>query len=204
MNKKNIITIALAAVFVVVLIGTLYLNSSKGNAKEEVVASINGVNITKDQLYDALVKESGQQTLEALISDKIIELELQKQNITVSEEETQAEIQKTITQFGGQEAFDQALQSYGYSLDDIKKDIQLNLKVKKMLEPQITITDEEMKAYFEENKAAFNKEDGTPSTYEESKDIVKETLSNEKLQAAYGTWYDAKYNEYKVENFLAK
>ncbi len=296
MNKKNIITITLATVLVAVLIGALYLNSNKGNPKEEVVASVNGANITKDELYNALVKENGPQALDALISDKIVSLELQKQNITITEAETQAELQKAINQYGGQEAFDQALLSYGYTLEAVKKDMELNLKVKKMLEPQIKITEEEMKSYFEANKDSFQKEGQVkashilvaseeiakevktkltagadfaqmakeystdtsnkdkggdlgffskgamvpefenaafsleigkisdpvktefgyhiikviekqeikPATYEENKDAVKEALLNEKMQTEYGTWYDAKYKEYKVENFLTK
>ena len=195
-GKKSILTMLLISLLVVATACT--------GKTGEVVARVNNQDITKEELYQALVEQNGAEALDALISDKIIELELQKQKITVTEEAVQEELQKAINEFGGQEAFDQALKSYGYTLEGMKEDIRKNLKVTKMLEPQITITDDEMKKYFDENKDSFKKEDGTPSTYEESKASIKEILFNEKLQTAYSTWYDAKYNEYKVENLLNK
>ncbi|MDD3364917.1 MAG: peptidylprolyl isomerase [Syntrophomonas sp.] len=136
----------------------LFIGYQLVQSKNEVIASVNGEKITKDQLYDALVQSSGKQVLDSLISEKIVELEAKKQNIVVSDDDIQKEIDKYYEQYGGEEGFNQALATSGYTLDQVKKDIISNLKVKKILEPQITITEEELKAYFEENKATFAQE----------------------------------------------
>jgi len=123
---------------------------------DPVVASVNGEAITRDDLYESLKGQYGKDTLDQLISEKIIELELKKQNVTVSEEDTQKELQEMISQYGGQEQFDALLANYGYSMEDFTKNIVTNLKLKKLLEPRITITEAEMKTYFEQNKTTFD------------------------------------------------
>lgn len=76
----------------------------------------------------------------------------------MSEEDIQKELEKIYEYYGGEEAFTQSLQLSGYSLEDYKKDLAMDIKIKKLLEPKISITEEEMKAYFEENKEDFAKE----------------------------------------------
>ena len=46
--------------------------------------------------------------------------------------------------------------SYGYTLDNVKEELGMNLKIKKLLEPSISITEDEMKSYFEQNKTNYD------------------------------------------------
>ncbi|MBU7006002.1 peptidylprolyl isomerase [Phosphitispora fastidiosa] len=128
---------------------------SNGNSNQDVVASVNGEDITKNELYELMVKQNGQQALDALISQKVIELEAKKQKIVVSDEDIQKEMETYYETYGGEEAFAQTLEMSGYSLDDVKKELALNIKINKLLEPRVKITEDELKTYFEENKAQF-------------------------------------------------
>jgi len=149
--------------------------TSGGN--KDIVAKVNDEVITKEELYNSLVKENGVQVLETLITEKIIELEAKKQNISVSQEDVDAEINEIMEGYGGEEAFKQALEYYGYTMDDIKRNITINTKIKKLVEPSITITEEEMKEYFEKNKDSFDQEEQVKArhilvdTEEEAKEI---------------------------------
>jgi len=125
----------------------------QGDTKK--VASINGTKIIKSELYDLMVKQSGPQALDALISQKIVDLEAKKANISVTDNDIQTELEKYYDYYGGQEAFIQTLTSSGYTLEDVKKDMAVTVKIRKLLEPRISVTDEEMKAYFEENKESL-------------------------------------------------
>jgi len=147
-----------AALLVVALIGVFIFESGilSGKTSGEVVGRVNGEAITKDELYDALKMQYGQETLNTLISEKIIKLEIKKHNIEVPEEDVEEEFQKLVEQYGGQEQFEQIFESYGYNQNDIKEDIKMNLQLKKLLEPKITIAEEEMKEYFETNKATYD------------------------------------------------
>ncbi|MEL7567179.1 MAG: peptidylprolyl isomerase [Dehalobacterium sp.] len=121
----------------------------------EVVASVNGDPISKEEFYDALVKQNGQAALDSLITDRIRELEVKKYNITNSEEEIEQELANLIEQNGGEEYFNQTLDAYGLTLDDVKEDLKGNLEIEKLLEREISISEEETKNYFEENKESL-------------------------------------------------
>ncbi|WP_353095176.1 peptidylprolyl isomerase [Tissierella praeacuta] len=137
----------------------LLMMSMTACKKEDIVAKVNNEVITKDELYDILVEQNGEQVLDSLISEKIINLEAEKQKIEVSEEDIQKEIEEIQKNSGGEEAFNQALAYYGYTLEDLKDNITMNLKVKKLLEPSITISEEELSNYFKENKDSFKQEE---------------------------------------------
>lgn len=132
---------------------------------DQVVARVNGEEITKDQLYDNLKSQYGKDALDQMVSEKIIEAELKKQNITVSDEDTQKELQGMIAQYGGQEQFNALLANYGYSMEDFTKNIVTNLKLKKLLQSRITITEADMRAYFEQNKETFSVEEQVKASH---------------------------------------
>lgn len=146
---------AVVTIGVMVLIGT----ANVGNSSKEVVATVNGESISKSELYDLLVKKSGQQALDSLITQKIIELEAEKKKIKVSDSDVEKEMENLYENYGGKEAFTQNIEMSGYSLDDVKKEMLLNIKLKKLLEPRIKITEEEIKDYFEKNKDQFATEE---------------------------------------------
>lgn len=143
-------------------------SSQEKSDDDDVVARVNDEVITKDDLYNTLVDANGKQALDSLIADKIVELEVEKQDIQVTDENIQEEMKKYIDQYGDESTFEQALSMYGYTLEDIKSDIQKNLEIRALLEPEITITDEELENYFEENKGSL----GEPEQVEASHILV--------------------------------
>ncbi len=148
-----------------------------------MVARVNGEVITKDELYEVLVKENGEAALNSLIVNKIIELEAKNQDITIAEEDIQKEIDELAEPYGGEEGFTQFLEIYGYSLDEIKNNIKTNLNIKKLLEPNIKIEENEIKSYFDENKESFDTKEQVKASHilvdsEDKAKEVKEKLLN--------------------------
>lgn len=195
-NKKRIIALLIAVVIIVGALVTVKLGFNEDKKEENVVALVGGERITKDELYDFLVKANGQGALDSLIVNKIILLESKKQNIQISEDEIKEQIDKMVETIGGQEAYESALQYYGFSEDELRKDIEMNLYLTKLLEPEIPITDEEMKDYFKENKDSFNQMEEVKASHilvetEETALEVKEKLSKgesfEELAKEYST-----------------
>lgn len=171
-----------------VLILALALSSilaacGKQASDDEVVAKVNNEVVTKGELYDYLVKENGQTALNSLIANKIIDIEAKSKNVEVTEEDVQKQIDKIAEQYGGRETFEQFLEMYGTSLDDIEENIKINAKIEKLLGPDVEIEEDEMKAYFEENKESFDEKEQVKASHilVDSEDKAKEV--KEKLQA---------------------
>lgn len=138
--------IAAVVVIAAVAIGAVAMNKSK------VVATVGDEKITKDQLYDALLAQGGSSVLDSLIEQKVISKEAAKQNIKVTDKEINAELENLKSQYGGEDALNQALASSGVKLSELKKDLKTNIEAKKMVESTINIKDSEMKSYFDQNK----------------------------------------------------
>lgn len=150
-TRKGILFITTGVLLVASIILIAYFS-----LKKDIAAEVNGEKITKDELYSLLEEQYGEEALDTLISEKLIQQEADKEKITVSASEIDEEIAALQESYGGEEAFESMLESSGYTLDYVKNDIKSYLTSKKLLEPSIKVTEKEMKEYFEENKATFN------------------------------------------------
>ena len=151
LNGWMIVSIVLALALISVLVWTFTNNETEG--KE--VATVNGEKITKQNLYDELVLYSGADVLDSLIGEKLVEQEMKKANLAYTQKELDDEAASVKKQMGGEENFQAALQQYGMTESYFMQQMLLNVQLKKLLADKISVTDEEAKAYFEENKKSF-------------------------------------------------
>src|SRR5699024_4553159 len=151
--KRNLKHIILGLILVLALGITACSND------KEIVAKVNDDEITKDELYDLLVEQNGAQVLEGLIAEKIVDAEAKKEDIEVTDEEIEEEIEKIKEESGGEAGFEQLLQYYGYDQEEFEENIATNIKIKKLVGDDISVSEEEMEAYFEQNKEQFGQEE---------------------------------------------
>jgi foldase protein PrsA len=138
-----------------VLLITMGISLSFALKKDEAVAKFNGEAISKDELYSEMVEQYGAATIDKIISDKILVAEAKKQKVNVTDSELNSEVEKLKESYGGEEAFNQALASNNTTVAFLKQDLKNYLTIRQLLEPEINITEEEMKTYFDENKDSF-------------------------------------------------
>lgn len=163
---------------IIILIGALVFSL---NNKEGYAASIDGEKIGMDELHELLVTQYGADGVNTLIAQKIVEKEIAKNDIKVTDKEIEAELAEYQEYYGGEESFNSVLESSGVKLADVKEDIKRNVATNKLLEDRIEITDEEMKTYFEENKAQYGQAEQVQASHilvedEETAKEVKEKL----------------------------
>ncbi|MEK5441032.1 MULTISPECIES: peptidylprolyl isomerase [Bacillaceae] len=165
------------SILVVILVVVLFF------VPRDQVASVNGEKISEKDLHDLLVSQYGLDALDMLITDKIIELEMEKENIEVTQKELEEEMKANADSYGGEEAFEEILASSGVDVSTIEKNIEMYLATNKLLEPRIEITEEEMTAYFEENKDSYAQAEQVQASHIllEDETTAKEVL--EKLEA---------------------
>ena len=118
-NNYRYMLVAIALALIILITGC---------GKGDVVAKVEGKAITKDQLYDLLVEQNGEQVLDSMISERIIELEIKKQKIKVDKKEIEQELEKLKEQHGGEEGLNMIMMQYGMDLEALKDNIAMNLK----------------------------------------------------------------------------
>ncbi|GAB6988806.1 foldase protein PrsA [Paenibacillus pini] len=147
-----IVSLVLAVVLVIVLIKPPFAGSSKN----ETVATVNDVKITKDKLYDALVDAGGAQTLDTLITEELVNQAATEKKITVTDADIAKEIETIKKGFNSETEYQQALTQSNMTEDDLKKQMDMQVKIRKLVEPTVKVTDDEVKKYFDENKESLN------------------------------------------------
>lgn len=120
--------------------------------KDDAIAKFDGESISKEELYDEMVELYGAATVDQIISDKIVAAEAKKQKITITSKEINEELDQLKESYGGEDAFNQVLESNNTTLAALKDDITDYLTLRELLEKEIEISSEDLQTYFEENK----------------------------------------------------
>lgn len=164
-----------------------------------VVATVNGQPIFRSALIRELEKQSGRQVLDNLILKTVIMQEANKQKVVVTPEEVDAEITKLEETFKNRgQDIDSALAVQGMTRADLKEQMMLQKLVEKMVNDEVTVTDEEVQKYMDENKA-FLPKDAKP---DELKAEVKRQLEQQKSTAKIQEWVGKLKDGAKVNHWL--
>ncbi|MER2000581.1 MAG: peptidylprolyl isomerase [Lysinibacillus sp.] len=171
------------------------------NQDSRSVAEIGDEKITEAELNEMLQKQHGTTMLDTLISYKIVELEAKKAEIEVTDEEVEAEYEQYSEQYGGVDGMMTMLKEYNMTEDDVREDIRIYLLTLKLLENQVEVTDDEILAFFEENKSNF----ATPESITASHILVEEeALAKELIKRINnGEDFTELAKEYSVEEGVA-
>lgn len=175
--RPLVIAIGLAVVLVIVA-----LFFAKGVF---VAATVNGSPISRLSVIQELEKQGGKQALESLIDKKLIETELNKQNLTVTKEEIDGEIKKIEEQVASQGGtLDQALSMQGMTREKLIEQITTQKKLEKLLADKIAITDAEIDAYIKDSKATPPKD----IKMEDFRKQISDRLKQQKFQQEAQKW----------------
>lgn len=150
-----------------------------------VAAVVNGKPITRIALVQELEKQSAAKTLDSLITKALIQQEIARQKVIVSQSEVDAELKKIEDSLSAQgQKLDEALASQGLTRKEFAGEIQLQKQMEKVISKDISVSDEEVNEYIKQNKDSLPKD----STDEQIKTMVKEQLLQEKLSEKFQAW----------------
>ncbi len=126
----------------------------------QIIAQVNEHKITHNELYQRLLRINGQQVLNQMINELLIEDEAKKQKIDVSEKELSEKFDEIKNQFVDEENFNNWLNSQGINLEEFKNQLRLTLLQDKLIvkAKNIKVTDKEINDFFEQNRDKL----GTP------------------------------------------
>ena len=125
-----------------------------GPPQHDVMALVNGQDINRRQLIDACVKRFGEDVLESLVNKRLIQNHCAKRQVTVTNEEIAAEIDRMAKRFQlGREQWLELLEKErGVSAQEYARDIVWpTLALRKLADKQMQVSPEEIaKAYEQE------------------------------------------------------
>lgn len=153
-QKQNKTWMITSLVLLVLLAGvSIYAFTKNGGGGDEAVASVNGVKIGKSELFDQLILNGGSQILDSMITEELIKQEAEKAGFKVTDADLEQELTSFKKGFSSDEEFNMLLMQSGMTLDEVKnKFMPMQVRLRKILGPQVTITEDDMKKYYEENK----------------------------------------------------
>lgn len=163
------------------ILATVYLIKD-----EVIVASVNGKPITRWSLIRNLEKQNASTVLENMTLQILVEQELKKAGIKVSDEEMDAEIVKIEEQLAAQgQNLDDLLKAQGLTRATVKEQLAISKGMEMLLSDKVVVTEEEIVAYYEENKEMI----GENVAFEDIKGDIENQLKQQKLSTEQQKWF---------------
>lgn len=158
-------------ILIVLILAAFPAALSRGEVVDKIVALVDDQVITQSDLSEILRRagegrvpgdapRGRQEALQYLINEKILITEIDRQKITVTEQEISDGLQNTLRQRGQTEVeLQNELAKQNLSLDKLRQKIALDLKrgrfLQKVIYPRIRMTDYDIQEYYRQHKHLF-------------------------------------------------
>lgn len=148
---------------------------------------LNDKKIDKKSFMYLMIKDK---VVNELIIRTLIEDEVNKRGIKVSNKDAEEALQKAIEQVGSKAKFNEILKQYGVSLAEFKKDLVEEVKMKKLVDmlEKVTVTEADAKKYYNQNLSKFKYPDKVRASHiliaaneEEIKEAIKADSKNAQI-----------------------
>ena len=148
---------------------------------------LNDKKIDKKSFMYLMIKDK---VVNELIIRTLIEDEVNKRGIKVSNKDAEEALQKAIEQVGSKAKFNEILKQYGVSLAEFKKDLVEEVKMKKLVDmlEKVTVTEADAKKYYNQNLSKFKYPDKVRASHiliaaneEEIKESIKADSKNAQI-----------------------
>ncbi len=191
--KTVLIVLGVVLSFALIDLFVQYLNNSYS------VAVVNGERIARNDFYQRLEKAYGSQAVSTLIDEQLIQQEASKQGYTASEGDVDNRIKEIESEIGGKDKLDDALEVNGITMEDLRRQVRLDLLVKDVLEPTIDYEDKDVEDFFKQYKDVIytGQED---VKFEDKKEEVTEYFLNQKIDEAKTAWLSELRKEARIQN----
>jgi|GEM_PF-1635460 len=149
---------------------------------ERVVARVNDRVITSDRLYERLFRINGEQVLVQMINEMLIEDEAKAQDVEVSDNELDEQINEFKAGFEDEDGFTNWMTQQRLTEKEFRDQLRLNMLQEKVIIKvnELVVTDEEVTDFFENNEENL----GTPVQYKIRHIVVDSQEAGEELLIA--------------------
>lgn len=150
-----------------------------------IAATVNGQPIYSWQYLNQLNKSAGSQVINQLVSEKLIEQEIAKQGVQVTQAEVDAQIAQIESQFGEESGgLGAVLSAQGLTREQFEKQIRLNLGLEKLVKGTIEISPEDVQKELSDNAELY-----AELSELDAATTAAENLRSDRMQEEFQTWF---------------
>ncbi|MCD9020893.1 peptidylprolyl isomerase [Cohnella silvisoli] len=184
-----------ACFLAVLLIGgasVIYAMSSNGGSnvaateKESILngsaATVGKTEITKAELYEAMLRKDGGQTLQEMVIRTFAHEQATAKHLVVGTDELKATMDKVRNSFPSEKEFQSYLLDNGIGEVEFRDQIRMQLEIEKLFSDQLQVGDEQIRQFYELNEASFHH----PEQVRVSHILVKTKEKAEELRKELG------------------
>lgn len=164
------------------------------------VAVVGGQYLPVSMMDDQLRANYGSSGVDSIIQQQLILQEAKKQKIVISDKQIDEQMNKIITNSGGQKSYEEQLRQLGISESLLRTQVEVQLMRETLLKDKIQVTDQEVTDYYNQNKDSIDP-DGKIGQ-EGLSDQIRETLKQQKLDSASPDYIDSLRQQAKVQTHL--
>ncbi len=196
--KSKMGKFSIGIVIVLVIGGLLYFGKAFF-----IAALVNGKPVSRVSVIRELEKQSGKTTLDSLIEKDLILQEAKNNNVKVTDDQINKEIDNIKNLLTQQKTtLDAALASKGMTMNELREQIVIQKSVEAMLLSKIQISDAEVKDFFDKNLQYFKDNISKTVTLAEATAQIKDQIFQQKMSAEYSTWIEGLKSKAKVLRFV--
>lgn len=196
--KSKMGKFSIGIVIVLVIGGLIYLGRAFF-----IAAIVNGKPVFRISVVRELEKQSGKTTLDSLIEKDLILQEAKNNNVKVTGDQINKEIENIKGLLTQQKTtLDAALVSKGMTMNELREQIVIQKSVEAMLLSKIQISDAEVKDFFDKNLQYFKDNISKTVTLAEATAQIKDQIFQQKMSAEYSTWIEGLKSKAKVLRFV--
>jgi foldase protein PrsA len=122
----------------------------------DVIASIGGISITREQLTDRVLAEYGQQALRSMMLAEAVDQEAGALRLQVTDDELEQELRSMRQGYEDEKQFYAAMkEQLGMSAQQVRQDAEYRLLLEKVAIHNVNVTDEEIDRYLHEHQDEY-------------------------------------------------
>lgn len=193
-NKFGVSTVVLLVLTALISGVLVYTLTNPGLP---LAAIVNGQPIFRWDLHSVLNSRYGQQTLEGMITERLITSEASKQNVTVSQSDVDNRAKEILASFGSAMSVDDFLKLQGINREEFNNQLKLQLQVQKLLTKDLSISDSDVANYIASNAAVLTATD--PAKLKEE---AISAMTDEHVSSRFNEWLEEIRAKATVQQFL--
>lgn len=178
-------------------LAVLFIILAAANKGWVLAAIVEGKPIFSWQLNSTLRTRYGQQTLEGMIGEAIIEKEAKKSGVNVTKEDIEAKQKEILSSLGTEVNLADFLKFQGMSEQDFNQQLKVQLTVERLLTRDLVVSEQDIDNYLATSSATLTATDPA-SLREEAKNAIISNTVSEKLQS----WFLELRQKSNVVKFL--